>query len=71
MAGIIGVFIPIVALSIPIIAIITKYKQKAQINKIKEMELQKELLTLEVEKQNSKIKLLQEENKHLDKIIYN
>ena len=34
------------------------------------MELKKELLELEVEKQNGKIKLLEAENKNLDKIIY-
>jgi len=69
--GHIAVFIPILALSIPIIAIVLGYKQKTQRNKIREMELQKELLELEVEKQNSKIKLLEAENKNLDKIIYN
>jgi len=69
--GHIGVLIPFFALSIPIIAIILGYKQKTQKNKIREMELQKELLELEVEKQNGKIKLLEAENKNLDKIIYN
>ena len=33
------------------------------------MELQKEILELEIEKQNSKAKLLDEESKQLDKII--
>ena len=61
--------IPIVALSIPVIAIVLSYKQKSQKNKIREMELQKEILELEVEKQNIRVKLLDEENKKLDRII--
>ena len=65
-----GVFIPFIALSIPIIAIVLGHKQKTQRNKIREMELQKELLELEIEKQNGRIKLLEAENKNLDKIIY-
>jgi len=65
-----GVFIPILALSIPIIAIVLGHKQKIQKDKIREMELQKELLELEVEKQNGMIKLLEAENKKLDKTIY-
>jgi hypothetical protein len=65
----IGVLIPFAALSIPIVAIILSYKQKTQNNKIRELELQKEILELETEKQNSKIKLLEEENKRLDKMI--
>jgi hypothetical protein len=68
--AVIGVFIPIVALSIPIVAISLSYKQKAQKNKIKELELQKEILQLEIEKQNGKVKLLEEESKKYDKIIY-
>ena len=68
--GFLGLLIPLAALSIPIIAIIANYKQKAQNNKIREMELQKEILELEVKKQDGKIKLLEEENKNLDKIIY-
>jgi len=66
----IGVFIPLAALSIPIIAIILTHKRKTQENKLKEMELQKELLELEIKKQDGRIKLLEEENKNLDKIIY-
>ena len=65
----IGVLIPFVALSIPIVAITLSYKQKNQKNRIRELELQKEILELEIEKQNSKVKLLEEENKKYDKII--
>ena len=62
--------IPICALSIPIIAIILSFKQKTQNNKIRELELQKEILELEIKKQNASIKLLEEENKKLDKIVF-
>jgi hypothetical protein len=71
MENFIGLIITLAALSIPILAITLSHKQKTQNMKIKEMELQKEILELEVEKQNSKIKLLEEENKKLDKIIFN
>ncbi|MDR0670083.1 MAG: hypothetical protein LBF95_08375 [Treponema sp.] len=66
----IGVLIPFVALSIPIVAIALSYRQKTQKNRIRELELQKEILKLEIDKQDSKIKLLEEENKKYDKIIY-
>jgi len=65
----IAILIPFVALSIPIIAIILSHKQRTQKDKLKELELQKEILSLEVEKQNGKIKLLEAENSKYDKII--
>ncbi|MDR0401043.1 MAG: hypothetical protein LBH51_08890 [Treponema sp.] len=65
----IGILIPFAALSIPIIAIILSYKQKTQRNKIRELELQKEILVLENEKQHINIKMLEEENKKYDRII--
>jgi hypothetical protein len=71
MNNFIGLLIPIFALSIPIIAICLSHIRKTENTKIKQMELQKEILELEIEKQNSKIKLLEEENKKLDKIIFN
>ncbi|MDR2783536.1 MAG: hypothetical protein LBB48_06845 [Treponema sp.] len=61
--------IPLIALSIPILAISLSYRQKTQKNKIREMELRKEILELEIEKQKSDIKLLEEENKKYDNII--
>ena len=64
-----GVLIPFVALSIPLVAIYLSYRQKTQKNKIRELELQKEILELELKKQNGNIKLLEEENKKMDKII--
>jgi hypothetical protein len=64
-----GLLVPLMALSIPIIAIILSHKRKTQDNKIREMELQKEILQLEIEKQDGRIKLLEEENKKYDKII--
>ena len=66
-----GVLIPFVVLSIPIMAIVFSFRQKSQSNKIRELELQKEILKLEAEMQNGKIRLLEEENKKLDKIIGN
>ncbi|MDR1072422.1 MAG: hypothetical protein LBL45_01950 [Treponema sp.] len=65
----IAVLLPLVALSIPILAISLSYRQKSQKNKIREMELQKEILELEIEKQRGDIKLLEEESKKYDKII--
>ena len=70
MAGILGLLIPIVALSIPITAIVLSHLQKTQKNRIQELELKKEILKLEIEKQSSTIKLLEEENKKMDKILY-
>jgi len=67
---IIPLFIPFAALAIPIVAIALSHRQKTQNNKIKELELQKQILQLEVEKQNGRVKLLEEENKKYDKIIY-
>ena len=66
-----GILIPFIALSIPIIAIITSHKQSTQKNNIKEMELHKEILELEIAKQNGQIKLLEEENRKYDRIINN
>ena len=70
--GIIRFLLFIVALSIPIIpivAIVLSHIRKTQNNKIKEQELQKEILELEIKKQNNTILLLEEENKKLDNII--
>ena len=64
-----GLLIPLMALSIPVIAITLSFRQKTQRNKIREMELQKEILELEIAKQNSRVKLLEEENRQLDRII--
>jgi hypothetical protein len=66
----IALLIPLAALSIPIMAIVLSYKGKTQKNRLRELELQKEILELEFEKQNGKIRLLEEENKKYDKIIY-
>ena len=62
-------FIPFVIFSIPIVAIVLSHRRKSQKNKIRAMELQKEILELEIQSQNSKIKLLEEENKKYDKIL--
>jgi hypothetical protein len=70
MGYLVGLIIPLAVFSIPITAIVLSYKRKTQLDKIKEMELQKEILELEIEKQNSKVKLLEEENKRLDRMIF-
>ena len=67
--GYLSVFIPFVALSIPIIAIYLSYKRNTYKDKIRELELQKEIMELELKKQDNKIKLLEEENKKYDKIL--
>ncbi|MDR1802231.1 MAG: hypothetical protein LBQ94_01370 [Treponema sp.] len=65
----IGILIPFAVLSIPIVAIVLNYKQKSHTSVIRELELKKEILQLEIEKQNASIKLLEEENKKYDRII--
>ena len=65
----IGIFIPFVALSIPILLIVLGFRQKDSKNKIRELELQKAILELEIKKQDSTIKLLEEENKRYDRLI--
>jgi hypothetical protein len=50
-------------------AIALSHKVKAQKGRIRELELQKEIMELEVRKQDGKIKLLEEENKKYDRII--
>ena len=69
MGYLLGAIIPLSALSIPVIAMILSYKKKTQVSRIRELELQKDILELEIKKQDSKIKLLIEENKNLDKVI--
>jgi len=66
----ISALIPFAALAIPIVAIVLSHNRKTQDTRIKELELQKEILKLEVEKQNGMVKMLEEENKKYDKIIY-
>jgi len=66
----IATLIPFAALAIPILAIVLSHKRKTQNDRIKELELQKQILELEIEKQNGTVKLLEEENKKYDKIIY-
>jgi len=46
------------------------YKITKNKHELKKMQYQKEILELEVEKQNNQIKLLEEENRKLDRIIF-
>ena len=70
MGGYIWIFIPLTALSIPIIAIILGHKANSRKDKLRELELQKEMLELELKREDKKIKLLEEENKKYDNIIF-
>ncbi|MDR1838243.1 MAG: hypothetical protein LBQ93_01460 [Treponema sp.] len=54
----------------PAILFLFIYKIKKDKHELKKMQYQKEILELEVEKQNNQIKLLEEENKKLDQIIF-
>jgi len=67
--GFVGLLIPIMALSIPIVAIVLSHKAKTQGTRVRELELQKEILELEVKKQDGRIKLLEEEGKKYDRVI--
>jgi hypothetical protein len=69
MAYLVGLMAVIGVFSIPIMAIALSHKGKAQKGRIRELELQKEIMELEVRKQDGKIKLLEEENKKYDRII--
>lgn len=64
------ILIPLFALSIPILAIVLSHKRNNQKDKSRELELQREILELEIKKQNGAIRLLEEENKKLDRIIF-
>ena len=64
-----SLLIPFIGLFIPILAIILSHKEKTQKNNIRELELRKEIVALEIEKQNVTLRLLEEENKKYDNII--
>ena len=59
----------IFTLALVTVGLVFSYKGIKQKNKIKELELQKEILELEAEKYNVKLKMLEEENKKYDRII--
>jgi uncharacterized protein YoxC len=67
--GYLSLLIPMMALSIPILAISLSFRQKGQKDRLRELELKKEIMQLEIESMNSKTKLLEQENKKLDRII--
>ncbi|MDR1837773.1 MAG: hypothetical protein LBQ89_08965 [Treponema sp.] len=69
MGYLVGLIAVIGTFSIPIIAIALSHKRKTQKDRIRELELQKEIMELEVRKQDGNIKLLEEENKKYDRII--
>jgi hypothetical protein len=53
----------------PALVFLFIYKVAKNKQEIKKLQYQKEILALEVEKQNNQLKLLEEENKKYDKII--
>jgi len=55
--------------AIPIVAIALTHRGKFQKDKNKELELRKQILELEIKKQNDNIRLLEEENRKYDRII--
>jgi hypothetical protein len=65
--AILSLFVGLPAILFTFIHKNTKNKREKEIEKLK---YQKEILELEIEKENRQIKLLEEENKKLDKIIY-
>jgi hypothetical protein len=66
--------ISILSLFVGLPAIVFTFVHKNMKNKrekeIEKLKYQKEILELEIEKENKQIKLLEDENKKLDKIIY-
>jgi hypothetical protein len=69
MGYLLGLIAVVGTFSIPIVAIYLTHRGKFQKDKIRELELRKEILELEIKKQDDNIKLLEEENKKYDKII--
>jgi hypothetical protein len=68
--GSIAVISIFVGLPIIILSFVHKNTKNKRENEIKKLKYQKEILELETQKQNIQLKLLEEENKKLDKIIY-
>jgi chaperonin cofactor prefoldin len=64
--AILSLFVGLPAITLGFIYKNVKNKREKEIEKLK---YQKEILELEIEKENKQIKLLEEENKKLDKII--
>jgi hypothetical protein len=65
--AILSVFVGLPAI---VFTFIHKNMKSKRENEIEKLKYQKEILELEIEKENKQIKLLEEENKKLDKIIY-
>jgi hypothetical protein len=65
--AILSLFVGLPAIVLAFVNKNIKIKRESEIEKLK---YQKEILELEIEKENKHIKLLEEENKKLDKIIY-
>ncbi|MDR1218100.1 MAG: hypothetical protein LBK73_00645 [Treponema sp.] len=74
LTGIITGSIAVLSLFVGLPAIVFTFMHKNIKNKrekeIEKLKYQKEILELEIERENKQIRLLEEENKKLDKIIY-
>jgi len=55
---------------LPGIILLFIYKIKKNLTEIDKIKYQKDILELEIEKEKIKLKTLEEENKKLDKVIY-
>ena len=66
--AVIAIFIILPSTIINSVRKTSRHKREIELEKLK---YQKEILELEVQKQSNEIKLLEEENKKLDRIIYN
>jgi hypothetical protein len=69
MSGIVAILSIFIAL--PGIIFTYAYKSKKDKTELKKLQYQKEILELEIRRDNRRIRLLEEENKKLDKIIHN
>ena len=69
MGYLLGLMAIVGTFAIPIVAIYLTHRGKFQKDKIRELELRKEILELEIKKQDDNIRLLEEENKKYDKVI--
>jgi hypothetical protein len=58
-----------VFLLVPLASAIVMYKMKKAEEDTKRLHAQKEILELEIEKQRNQLKLLEAENRNLDKLI--
>ena len=69
MVGIIAIIAVFIVLPKILFSFLQNIKKNKHEHEIEKLKYQKEILELELEKDSMKIKLLEQENKNLDKII--